>query len=261
MKRILFPLLLAVTFTACQKPAADNQSAGNHGSPQKEAEAGGVGDAVQLKEGHGLALHPKLRASINLKLAEVTEAQIAPEIVAKLHVIQGADGLRQVALTSGSSVEASGWLRTADASLIKPGQKVELRVDTPAGGQAEKGIVKRVEKSPYAALGEYEVAVETDAPFDTGTRLTAVFRAPAGEAASAVPRSALLKTAEGWFVYTVNEDFFLRTEVKVGAMNAEYAEITDGLYTGDQVVVSPVDTLWMAELQLLRGGKPCTCGH
>ena len=58
----------------------------------------------------------------------------------------------------------------------------------------------------------------------------------------------------------MNESFFLRTPVEVGAMNAEFAEITDGLYAGDQIVTSPVDTLWMAELQILRGGKACTCG-
>jgi hypothetical protein len=88
-----------------------------------------------------------------------------------------------------------------------------------------------------------------------------VFRIPAAEPLTAVPRSALLKTAEGWFVYVVNESFFLRTPVTVGAMNAGIAEITEGLYAGDQIVVSPVSSLWMAELQILRGGKSCTCGH
>jgi hypothetical protein len=44
-------------------------------------------------------------------------------------------------------------------------------------------------------------------------------------------------------------------------MNNELVEITDGLYAGDQIVTSPVNDLWMAELQILRGGKACTCGH
>ena len=46
-----------------------------------------------------------------------------------------------------------------------------------------------------------------------------------------------------------------------GASVCDFAEITEGLYAGDQIVTSPVNTLWMAELQILRGGKSCTCGH
>jgi multidrug efflux pump subunit AcrA (membrane-fusion protein) len=76
-----------------------------------------------------------------------------------------------------------------------------------------------------------------------------------------IPRSALLKTAEGTFAYTVNGKFYLRTPVKVGAMNEHVVEITDGLYAGDEIIASPVMSLWMAELQVLRGGKACTCGH
>jgi hypothetical protein len=49
--------------------------------------------------------------------------------------------------------------------------------------------------------------------------------------------------------------------VKLGAINHEWAEVTDGLYAGDQIVVSPVMTLWLAELQSLRGGKACADGH
>lgn len=38
-------------------------------------------------------------------------------------------------------------------------------------------------------------------------------------------------------------------------------QVTDGLYAGDQIVVQPVMTLWMAELQSLRGGKVCSDGQ
>lgn len=72
---------------------------------------------------------------------------------------------------------------------------------------------------------------------------------------------ALLKTAEGSFVYTVNGSFYVRSPVKTGAANNKFVEITDGLYSGDEIVTTPVISLWMAELQVLRGGKACTCGH
>jgi hypothetical protein len=251
---IVSSLVLAATLTSCQKQSAEHAKTG-------EGKFEGTGDTVQLKEGHGLALHPKVKANINLKVAEVGEEKIAPEFKTDLHVIQGADGLRQVALTPAALTEANGWLPAEKAAHIKPGQEVALRVNSFGGATLEKGVVKRVEKSPYATLGDFEIVVETAAPLATGTRLIATFRAEAGDAVPAVPRSALLRTAEGWFVYAVNENFYLRTAVKVGAMNNELVEITDGLYAGDQIVTSPVNDLWMAELQILRGGKACTCGH
>jgi hypothetical protein len=259
---LLLTTAVAATLAACQKPGAATTSVDEHQARPAggEAKTEGAGEAVQLKEGHGLALHPKIREAIKLQVAEVSEEAIAPEFKTDLHVIQGADtGLRRVALTPGSAdVEANGWVSADKAARIQPGQEVELRVN---GSGVEKGVVKRVEKSPYATLGDFEVVVTTDAPLDTGTRLSATFRAPAGDPVPAVPRSALLQTAEGWFVYAVNESFFLRTPVKVGAMNGQFAEIAEGLYAGDQIVTSPVNSLWMSELQILRGGKSCTCGH
>lgn len=250
--KLLPALLLTAALAACDKPTADN-----HTEPAKP----GAGDAVQLKEGHGLALHSKIRDSIGLKVAEVGETPVAAEFTAQLHVVGGAGGFQRVAFTPGAEgkSEASGWLSADKANRLQPGQEVEMRVN--GSGPSGKGVVKRVEKAAFAALGEYEVVVETEAAFDSGTRLNATFRASAGDAVPAVPRSALLKTVEGWFVYAVNESFFLRTPVKVGAMNGDFAEITDGLYAGDSIVTSPVETLWMAELQILRGGKACTCGH
>jgi hypothetical protein len=254
--KILPAILLATAFAACQKPT----TAENRAEPKK-GEAAGGGEAVQLKAGHGLLLHPKIKESIGLKIAEISEVPVASVFTAKLHVIGGAGGFQPVSLTAGAAgkSEASGWLTEDKARRLQPGQEVELHIDGPV--PVERGVVKRVEKAAFAALGEYEVVVETEATFDRGTRLNATFRTAAGDAVPAVPRSALLKTVEGWFVYAVNESFFVRTPVKIGAMNGDFAEVTDGLYAGDQIVTSPVDTLWMAELQILRGGKSCTCGH
>jgi multidrug efflux pump subunit AcrA (membrane-fusion protein) len=69
-----------------------------------------------------------------------------------------------------------------------------------------------------------------------------------------VPRSALLDTATGTFVYVVNGPAYLRTPVKVGVMSTDYIEITDGLYAGDAVVSAPVNQLWLSELRLTKGG-------
>ena len=196
-----------------------------------------------FKTGVGVSLTDTMKKAIALKVAEVGEAKVAPSFTVTL---------------SPSANELSGWLTAEQAALVKPGMKIELRAE---GAPQTRGTVKRIEKAPYATLGDFEIAVETAEPFETGVRVQATFRATPGEAVTAVPRSALLKTAEGHFVYAVNGEYFVRTPVKVGAMSEEHAEIADGLYAGDQIVVSPVMSLWLAELQVLRGGKACACGH
>jgi multidrug efflux pump subunit AcrA (membrane-fusion protein) len=138
--------------------------------------------------------------------------------------------------------------------------EVELRSEA-TDAAVEMGAVTRIEKPAYASMGDFEIAVSTSKPLPQGSVLMATFRLPAGEPVSSIPRSALLKTAEGTFAYTVNGKFYVRTPVKVGAINEQTVEISDGLYSGDEVVATPVMSLWMAELQVLRGGKACTCGH
>ena len=212
-------------------------------------------NGAQFKKGQGLALTDTMKKAIALKVAEVGEQKVAPSFTVALHVMGG--GIHRVALASTAN-EASGWLTAEQAALMKPGADIELRA---ADAPPTRGTVKRIEKAPYATLGDFELTVETATPLEIGARVSATFRAPAGEAVTAVPRSALLKTAEGSFVYAVNGEFYVRTPVKVGAVSDEHVAITDGLYAGDQIVVSPVMSLWLAELQVLRGGKACTCGH
>jgi multidrug efflux pump subunit AcrA (membrane-fusion protein) len=72
-----------------------------------------------------------------------------------------------------------------------------------------------------------------------------------------IPRAALLGCSEGHFVYTVSGEHLVRTGVKVGASNAEFVEIADGLYAGDRVVLQPVMSLWMTELAAVKGGQAC----
>jgi multidrug efflux pump subunit AcrA (membrane-fusion protein) len=65
----------------------------------------------------------------------------------------------------------------------------------------------------------------------------------------------------GTFVYVPNGRYFFRTPVKVGRKTEETVEVLDGLYSGDEVVREPVTSLWLAELQALRGGVACADGH
>lgn len=227
---ILSLIITAAALTSCSESAA---------SPSTE-HAAAPENGAQFKEGKGVALTALMAESIRLQTAEVAEEKIAPAFTVSLQAMQ-------------RGTEASGWLTADQAARVQPGMEVEL-------GTA-KGSVLRIEKTAYATLGDFEVTVQTAVPIEAGSAITATFRFPAGDAVTAIPAKALLTTAEGTFVYAKNDEFFLRTAVKVGSRSGEHVEITDGLYTGDEIVTTPVMSLWLAELQVLRGGKACTCGH
>ena len=225
---ILSLIVTAAALTSCSESAASPSTAT---TPENGA---------QFKEGKGVALTTLMAQSIRLQTAEVQEEKIAPAFTLSLQAMQ-------------RGTEASGWLTADQAARVQPGMEVEL-------GTA-KGSVLRIEKAAYATLGDFEVTVQTAAPIEPGSAINATFRFPAGDAVTAIPQAALLTTAEGTFVYAKNDEFYLRTPVKVGARSGDHVEITDGLYTGDEIVTTPVMSLWLAELQVLRGGKACTCGH
>lgn len=225
---ILSLIVTAASLTSCGESKASL-------APTQAPENG-----AQFKEGKGVALTTLMSESIGLKTAEVVEEKIAPAFTVAMQAMQ-------------SGNEVSGWLTEAQAAKVQSGMEVALG--------AAKGSVLSVEKMAYATLGDYEVSVRTSGSVTAGSSHDVTFQLAEGDAVTAIPANALLTTAEGTFVYAKNDEFFLRTPVKIGARSGEHVEITDGLYTGDEIVTTPVMALWLAELQVLRGGKACTCGH
>ena len=218
----LVPILIAA-LTGCNESTAKSK-------PERAPENG-----AQFRKGEGLTLTDQMAKSIGLTVAEVSEEPVAPVLTVTLQATQ-------------AGREICGWLTAEQAARIKPGMKASLD-----GG--ENARVLRI--SP----GDVEIGVETPVPLEAGTPVKATFHFPPGESTTAVPRDALLTTAEGNFVYTKNGKFFVRTPVKIGATGTDHVAVTDGLYPGDEIVTASVKSLWLAELQVLRGGKACTCGH
>jgi hypothetical protein len=242
MKNILCILLGTSVLVGCSKP-----------SPQKSSDEP-VG--ASFREGHGVEIPEPMRKSLGIQIVDVGEQKIIPRLEIPLHVIRGADEIRPVSTRQGS-VEASGWITSKQAEGITPGQKGQLLLPD---GESVSAEVRRLEKAADFTLGDFEIVVSTDAPLATGTAVTArIEKSSTGEVV-AVPKSAVMKTAEGEFVYAVNEEYFKRTQVQTGARNDESIEVTDGLYAGDQIVSAQVIPLWMTELQTLRAGQSCCKG-
>lgn len=200
-------------------------------------------NGAQFEKGKGISLTEEMARSIGLKTADVENQKIAARVPLTLRPLLGGN-------------EANGWLTAAQAEKIQPGANVLL-----SGPVNSKGTVQSIEKSAFTELGDFEVKVSSDTPLPEGSEIQSAILLDETEAAASIPSSALLSTVEGYFVYAKNGKFFFRMGVMVGAMNDDHVEITEGLYAGDEVVTTPVMSLWMAELQVLRGGKACTCGH
>jgi multidrug efflux pump subunit AcrA (membrane-fusion protein) len=134
----------------------------------------------------------------------------------------------------------------------------------PEGHALLSGRIAGLNRIIEKASGQVEVLLaitDGQSQLTRGAFVSVSVALDGGKDGVSVPRSALLRTAEGDFVYTVSGDHFVRTPVKLGVVNHELAAVTDGLYAGDRVVVKPVMALWLAELQFLRGGKACADGH
>jgi hypothetical protein len=236
-------LLATVGLVGCNKPAS-----------QYIAEKV---PAAHFREGHGVGLPDSMCKSLGVKIADVAEQKISPRITIPLHVVRGTDGIRRVSDTAVTA-EASGWITREQAKEVQTGMPARL---LSPDGQSHAGVIQRVENAAYSALGDFEIAVKTEAPLKTGTSITAIIEPPSTGEVVAVPHSAVMKTVEGEFVYVVNEKYFKRTPVQTGARDDKLIEVVEGLYAGDQIVVAQVTPLWMTELQTLRAGQSCCKGQ
>lgn len=238
MKKSLIISLTSLGAVALLSSSCEKSNAAAAKAQEETPENG-----AQFKKGEGLSLTDVMKKSIGLTVAEVGEHEIASSIT--------------LDLTATQPNEARGTIPATNAASIEAGMAITIATDNAP----LKGTVQSVEKIPFGLPGDLEVTVGTTAPLSPGSRLRGTLEVPASGSVPAVPASALLKTAEGSFIYTVNGSFYVRSPVKTGASNDKFVEVTDGLYSGDQIVTTPVMSLWLAELQVLRGGKACTCGH
>jgi len=203
---------------------------------------------ITFSEKSGLSIPENTAKFIGLQVTEVKERNIAASLKFSAQVYR----------VTAEGVLASGSINPAEASKLAAGQTVSIQNN--AASARIVSVLRTVEKSN----GQVEVLLaiaSSEPPLTAGTTLTVTAPLVGEQNAVSVPRSALLQTIEGDFVYAVSGEHFIRTAVKLGGSDGEFVAITDGLYAGDQIVVKPVMALWMAELQTLRGGKSCCAGH
>lgn len=207
-------------------------------------------DKVSLfKPGKGVWLSDETNKLFGLEIAEVTEKPMQRRLQKTAQVYRpGREGIAASAVL---------LLSAEEAKELKVGQPVKLK----AGDAPEiSGALVRLDTQTQTVLGQVEALVEFTDPqqlLPGGAFVTATLTHGETRSVFVVPESALLTTADGSYVYTVNSTHLTRTRVKPGAVIDDMVEIEDGLYAGDSVAAKGVDGLWLVELSALKGGTPC----
>jgi hypothetical protein len=228
-----------------------------------EHDSDGTQAGVTFSAKQGLSVPPTTAKFIGLQVVDVEERSVIASVRFGARVYQAARE-RPFAPTAPAATSialASAFVSPQQAALLTNG---EVAIVSANSAEPLQGKIAVVNRSLEKVQGQAEVMVAIDDPIGRLTNGVIVsVSVPLGREQSVVtiPRPALLRTAEGDFVYTMSGRQFVRAAIKTGETGTDFVEVTDGLYAGDRIVVQPVMTLWLAELQSIRGGKACADAH
>ncbi len=235
-------LLAVIAMVGCHaKPKSGTAHA--PGEPEDEAPSG-----ASFKSGRGVSVKPETQRLMGLKTAEISEKTLKRnvEFTAQVYPAAGRNG--------PVTWLAAGILPDSRLTGARIGQDVALRADA---GTTFSGRLLKLSPAPDRNPDETEILVsftgpspETQPPLFLQASLTLPEKGPS----LTVPRSAVLRTAQGSFVFAVNGDAYHRTAVTLGAEADGLVEIIDGLLEGDSVVTQPVESLYLIELRAVTGG-------
>jgi multidrug efflux pump subunit AcrA (membrane-fusion protein) len=244
-----FAVLLAALLAGCSRKAEDRQPSTDE-----------IGVSFQAK--HGLFVPLATAKCIGLETAEVEERKVRSTFQFSAQIYRAAGEATFASADAGTTAPAlaSGSVSSAQASALREGQSVSVLAD----GTTLSGHITGVNHDLEKTSGQVEVMLsiaEKKARLLRGAFVSVTVPLGGEKKVITVPRTALLRTTEGDFVYTLSGERFVRTAIKLGVVNDQFAEVIDGLFEGDKIVLQPVMTLWLAELQSIRGGKTCADGH
>lgn len=184
---------------------------------------------ASFQEGQGLKLAPETAEALGVTTAVIEQRAIAPTLHVTASVFDAGPPARALAIIPAAVAD-------------------ELERHPPTEAK-----ILSVRRALASALNQVEVEFAlADAPA-LGRPVELRLRG-AERNVAAVPRSSVLRTATGTFVYVRRGERFLRTPVITGAGDGAHVEIVDGLRAGAVVAVGAVEQLWLTELRLTKGG-------
>lgn len=257
--------VLTVLLAACGPQAEDAAEGGGH-DHGAEAEGAHEDDdhdhhhdekgegGASFVEDKGIALIGKTKKALGLELMEAKERKMMPIVTLEAQVYRSASEPSRPDGEQTGSAYATALLAPQLAAVLKAGDSGTLR----SSNAEYSASVWKVDPASKAAVNNEEIILQIPDP-SHGLRVGefvfgSITKSSIAEAVVSVPRSAVLETITGKFVFVVNDDYLLRTPVTTGTENAGFIEIINGLDAGAIVATQPVETLYLIELRATKGG-------
>ncbi len=245
-----FLALLLLGIAGCSKRQAADPHAG-HGDEE---------GSVNFEAGKGVIFTRETMDSLGIQVVEVGERELDSVLVVMAQVYRSADETSSASGTFKTGhAYAAALIAVSMTNVVNESRRITIQMPNMNGSERSARLM-RVDDSLKSATQTVEALLEipdTSNSLVVGLSVKATFHHGGRRSVMAVPRSALLKTAEGNFVYTQNEKHLLRTPVQVGTGNADWVEIKDGLLEGDAIASNKTETLWLTELRATKGGGHC----
>ncbi len=156
-----------------------------------------------------------------------------------------------------SEMLSKTYINEVEIRKIKVGQKVELGLDafpdaTLTGEVTQVANVGETRKGSDTKVFEVEIKVnESDSTYRPGMTTSNSILTNKIEKALQIPLEAIYAQDDKSFVYLRSGTSISRKEVKLGAANAEYVIILEGLEDGDEVYLSEPESARDKELEVL----------
>jgi len=244
-----------LVFTGCHRDHSHSEGDSHHG--HSHGADGGHSDSAQSFSGathkaDGITLLDETRESLGIQTTEVQEQILPRQIRFTARVFDpGTSSPNEISVTP----QASGTVSSNTAAFLQPDLPVEF---IAASGISVTGLIQKISRSPGNLDPEIIVALSAPSAALQRGDFGEVTATISGETnALVVPREAVIKGANGNFVYVVNGDASTLTWVELGAEANGFVEITDGLFAGDSVVTRGAMDLWLVELRAVKGGQGC----
>src|SRR5262245_51254622 len=166
----------------------------------------------------GLLVPPETAKFLGLQVADVEERKIAATFQFSAQVYCTATEAQFASLQPGSRPDAlaSGNVSAVAASKLNEGQAVTVQ---GGDGPALAGRIVAIKHDLAATSGQVEVLVavsDSPQPLASGSLINVTVALGGDKPVASVPCSALFRTTEGDFVYTVSGEHFMRALVKLG---------------------------------------------
>lgn len=257
MKKFIYSMMAFVSIAVIGLFCGCGKSVPTSGASDNAAGGGDLAEVetahVTFAEGKGLLLDDETRTAIGVQFAPIELKAVDFDEKIQAHVFRLANEVAFPANGYESGMAYATTLVPANADTYKIGVKF-ITVSTPPLNARLVRFDRQIEK-PLGLIELIFAVPDQEHRLKLGDSITLQYSPKLSSAPTrVVPRGAVLHATTGDFIYIANGSHLLRTIVKLGRLSSDWAEVLDGVSEGTQVAVQPVETLYLTELRLTKGG-------